>query len=212
MVAIGVCLGKFFSMDQKSQWASYWRMAWRERPPAKVFSIYRAIPAVLTSAAQFIWKHKTHSPFTDMWIAIAIIIAVYLALSTLEAIRNLVVISPVNTYSRQSETIAAFTKENESLKQKQAVPEVSPQDRRRREIVSIEAGKLGEIGRQILRYIDDHGQVHAMTLEEKFGDIQDFVAKALRGNLISYKDHLVDIKPELKSAIEFVFASEYDKP
>jgi hypothetical protein len=210
MVAIGVCLGNFFSMDSKSQWVSYWQKAWRERPPAKFFSLYRAIPAVLVSIAQFFWKHKTHSSFADMWIAIAIIIAVYLVLSTLEAIRNFVVISPVNIYSRQSETIAAFSKENEVLKQKQAVPEVSPQERRRREIVSVEAKKLGEVGRKILRYIDDHGQVHAMTLEEQFGDIHDFVAKAMPGGLISYKDHLVDIKPELKSSVEFVLASEYD--
>ena len=193
-------------MDQKSQLASYWQKAWRERPPAKFFSIYRAIPAVLASAAQFIWKHKTHSSFTDMWIAIGIIIAVYLVLSTLEAIRNFVVISPVNVYSRQSETIAAFAKENESLKQRQASPEVSSQERRRREIMSADVKKLGEIGSAILRYIHDHGQVHAMTLDEHFGNVavQDFVRKAISSNLISYNNHLINIKPELNSAIEFI--------
>jgi hypothetical protein len=206
-----VCLGNVkFSMGQQFQWASYWRKAWRERPPAKFFSIYRAIPAVLASAVQFIWKHQTQSSFTDMWIAIAIIVAVYLVLSTLEAIRNFVVISPVNIYYRQSESIAELNQEHERLKQKLAVPEVSPQELRRREIVSVEANKLGETGRKMLRYIADHGQINAMTLVEKFGDTHDFIAKAIPGGLITYRDHLIDIKPELNSAIEFVFASEYD--
>jgi len=145
-----------------------------------------------------------------MWIAIAIIVAVYLVLSTLEAIRNFVVISPVNIYYRQSESIAELNQEHERLKQKLAVPEVSPQELRRREIVSVEANKLGETGRKMLRYIADHGQINAMTLVEKFGDTHDFIAKAIPGGLITYRDHLIDIKPELNSAIEFVFASEYD--
>ena len=188
-------------------------MAWRKRPPSRFFSIYRAIPAVLASTAQFIWKHKDHDPFTDMWIAIAIIIAVYLVLSTLEAIRNYVVISPVNIYSRQSETIATLCNENELLKQKQTVPEVSPQERRRRDIVSAEAQKLGKVGCEILRYIHDHGQIHAMAVDEQFGDIEAkaFVAKALPGGLISYANHLINIKSELNSAIEFVLHSEQNE-
>jgi hypothetical protein len=152
-------------MDQQSQWASYWRMAWRERPRAKLFSLYRAIPAVLASTIQFLWKHKAHSPFTDMWIAIGIIVAVYMILSTLEAIRNYVVISPVNVHARQSGTIAALSKENEGLKQKQAVPEVSAQEQRRRELASAEIQKLGEFGRKILRYIHDRGQISATGLQ-----------------------------------------------
>ena len=198
-------------MDNKSEWPSYWQKAWRERPPARLFSLYRAVPGVLVATAQFIWKHKTHSPFTDMWIVIAIIVSVYLGLFMLETIWNCVSISPVRIHSRQSETISAFAKENELLKLEQAIPEVSPQERRRRDIVSAEAKKLGEIGRKILRYLDDHGQVHAMSLDENFGDIavRDFVAKAMPSGLISYRDHRVDIKPELKPAIEFVLSSEY---
>jgi hypothetical protein len=74
--------------------------------------------------------------------------------------------TPPKLASKQAETIAAFTEENQNLRQKQAAPEISPQEWRRREIVSVEAQKLGEHGRKILRYIDDHGQVHAITLDE----------------------------------------------
>src|SRR5580658_7334730 len=119
-------------MGQQSQWVSYWRMAWRERPHAKFFSLYRAIPGVLISAGQFLWKHKDHSSFTDMWIAIAIIIGVYFGLFALETIWNCGFVSPVNLSSRQSATIAALATENEGLKQKQAGPEVPAQEQRRR--------------------------------------------------------------------------------
>jgi len=188
-------------------------MAWQERPRAKAFSLYRGIPSVLASAIQFIWKHKTHTPFTDMWIAIAIIVAVYLILSTLEAIRNYVVISPVNLYSRQSETIDALTKEIAGLKQKQAVPEVSAQERRRRNLVSEEVTKLGEIGRKILRYIHDRGEIHDIALDGDFNEmaVKNFVARALPSGLIVYRDHKISIKPELESAVEFIFSSEYSQ-
>ena len=108
-------------------------------PASQIVLSYRAVPGVLVATAQFIWKHKTHSPFTDMWIVIAIIVSVYLGLFMLETIWNCVSISPVRIHSRQSETISAFAKENELLKLEQAIPEVSPQERRRRDIVSAEA-------------------------------------------------------------------------
>ncbi|MGC2327066.1 MAG: hypothetical protein WA604_10165, partial [Candidatus Sulfotelmatobacter sp.] len=185
-------------MDQKSQWASYWRMAWRERPRAKIFSPYRAIPGVLASAAQFLWKRKAHSSFMEMWITIAIIIAVYMILSTLEAIRNYVVISPVNLHSRQSETIDALTKENELLLHRQAIPQVSPQEERRRHLVSAEIKKLGEIGRRILRHIDDRGEVHTMALDGDFNEmaVKNFTARAIPSGLIMYTNHKISIKPE----------------
>jgi hypothetical protein len=156
-------------MDGKSYWGSYWRLAWRERPLSRFFSLHRAIPGVFIAIAQFIWKHKTSRPYNDMWIAIGIVITVYLVLSTREAIRNFVVISPVTIYARQSETIAAFAKENESRKQKQAAPEVSLRERRRREIVSVRKNKLSEVEKDIVRHIYNHGQVPAITLDMKDG-------------------------------------------
>jgi hypothetical protein len=190
-------------------------MAWRDRPHAKLFSLPRAIPSVLASAAQFIWKHKAHSPFTDMWIAIGIIMAVYLVLSTLEAIRNFVVISPVNIYSRQSAKITALSNENETLKRTPAIPEITAQEQRRRVLVSAEMKKLGNAGRKILRQIEDHGSLSVIgaKLDRQFGEdaVSAFLAVAIQGGIISYVNHVMSIKPELQLAVEFVFSSEYSQ-
>jgi hypothetical protein len=189
----------------------YWQHVWHGRPPVKLFSIYRAIPSVFVSAGQLLWKHKAHSPFTDLWVATAIILAVYLGLYALETIRNFVVVSPVVIHSRQCETITLLTRENENLRQRLAVPEVPSQERRRRELVSKEVGALGKTGREILRYIHDQGQVNALALrmESQFDDkaVGDFTAKAMRAGLILYENHVMRIKPELKTALEFVFSS-----
>jgi len=97
-----------------------------------------------------------------------------------------------DTLKQQADEIAALTKKNEALKQKQTVPEVSAQERRRREIVSLDAKQLGKMGRDILRYINDHGQVHATALDTRYGDttVQKFVAIAVPRGLILYKDHI----------------------
>jgi hypothetical protein len=150
-----------------------------------------------------------------MWIAIAIILAVYLVLSTFEAVRNFVVISPVNIHSRQTATIGSLAEENENLKRQFAVPEVSAQEKRRRIFVSGELKKLGEAERKILRYIHDQGHVDAMTLRVNPQFNAQAVSNAIgvthASGLISYVSHVVSIKAEFQPAVEFVFSSEYNQ-
>jgi len=150
-----------------------------------------------------------------MWVAILIIVSVYLTLFTLEVVRNFVLASPANIHSQQSETIATLTKEIESLKQQKEVPDVSPQEQRRRQMVSEKMKALGPVGRKILRCIADHGKIKSMALEAEYdfngAALNGFYQRAITGSLILYENHVVSINPELKSAIEFVLAEEREK-
>lgn len=86
----------------------YWRYAWRNRVKAKFFSPYRAIPPVLASVAQFVWKHKAHDPYMEMWIAIGIIVAVYLMLFALESLWKFLASTPPKIYGEQIEVIQQY--------------------------------------------------------------------------------------------------------
>ena len=98
-------------MDEESSYdplRMYWRYAWRNRVKAKFFSPYRAIPTVVASIAQFVWKHKTQTPFTEMWIAAGIIVIVYLVLFALESFWRFVVSTPPTIYGEQIELIQEY--------------------------------------------------------------------------------------------------------
>jgi hypothetical protein len=193
----------------------YWHYARRNRVKAKFYSPYRAIPAVLVLSVQFIWKHKSHTPFTEMWIAIAIIIFAYLAIFILESLWNFTVLTPPKIYGEQVDIIGELTAQNSFLESKLRGPTISPQEQRRRELVSEKMKGLGEVGRNILRCIHDQGEVHALALEAEHSfnslALNNFFAKAVPGGLILYQNHIVRIKPELKSALEFVLSTDYDK-
>jgi hypothetical protein len=145
----------------------------------------------------------------ELWHDSLIVVASYATVVLGSFIVNLFR-APALLDQERADEIAALAKENEALKQKQAVPEVSPQELRRRELVSAEAMSLGETGCKVLRYIHDHGQVHAMALDEHFGSVtvQAFVSKAIPSGLILYANHLIEIKPELSSAIEFILHAD----
>jgi hypothetical protein len=191
---------------EKTQWASYWKLAWKERPRVKSFSVFRAIPSILVSIAQFAWKHNTRSSLTEMWIAIAIIIAVYLVLSTLEAIRNFVVISPVKIHSQQSETIAELNGENTKLKATLSSPEWS-QEQRKRDAVREMLARFSDAGKEIIRFILDNGDTPLTTLRyDRFGKgIYEKIQMAKNLNLVqertSEKKTILTINPEFKDAL-----------
>jgi len=171
------------------------------------------VPSILIATIQYCLRdHSKRSP-ADVWTAIIIVFVVYLVLSMLEGIRNFVLISPMNLHSHQSEIIATLTTENENLIKQQAVPEVPPQEQRRRELVSKEVKKLEPIGRTIIRYIHDQGQVNALALKMDCQftetDVGKFISKAIPAGLILYQNHIISIKPDLRFALEYVLASEY---
>lgn len=86
----------------------YWRYALRNRVKARFFSPYRAIPTVAVSIVQFVWKHKAHDPFAEMWIALGIIVAVYFVLFALESLWKFVASTPPKIYGEQIEVIQRY--------------------------------------------------------------------------------------------------------
>lgn len=86
----------------------YWREVWRSRVKAKFYSLYRAIPPVAASITQFVWKHKTQTPFTEMWIAAGIIVVVYLVLFALESFWRFAVSTPPKIYGEQIAVIQEY--------------------------------------------------------------------------------------------------------
>jgi len=104
-------------MEEESNYSPrlYWRYVRRNRVKAKLFKLYRAIPATLTLVVQFIWKYKAHTPFTEMWIAIAIIVAVYFGLFAIESLWSTVVLTPPKIYAQQIDVIGELTAKNSIL-------------------------------------------------------------------------------------------------
>ena len=191
----------------------YWHYARRERVKAKFFAPYRALPALLVSIAQFWWKHKAHTAFTEMWITIAIIVSVYLGIFMFESLWGFTVLTPPKIYQEQIELIADLMGKNSFLEDRLRGPQVSSQEKRRRESVSEIIKGLEQIGREMLRYIDDHGEVRNLALISRFNDVavHAFVNKTVPAGLVLYADHKMRINPELKSALEFVLDSEYSQ-
>ena len=193
----------------------YWRYAWRNRVKARSFSPYRAIPTVLAFIAQFVWKHKPRTSFTEMWIAIGIIVAVYIFLFALESFWKFVASTPPKIYGEQIEVIQEYIGKIGALEEALREPQVSPQEQRRRQLVSARIRELGEVGRHILRCITDHGEIKviALSVEYDFGDaaLNGFFQRAIPGALVVHENGRVSLNAELKPAIEFVLGSEYGK-
>jgi hypothetical protein len=79
------------------QWISYWRLAWRHRPPSQLYAPYRAIPSIaIATVAFFIRRFKDHrtSP-NEMLAAVYIAIAVFLSLYLMHALFNFLSLAPV---------------------------------------------------------------------------------------------------------------------
>lgn len=193
----------------------YWHYAWRNRVKAQFFSPYRAIPTVAAFIAQFVWKHKAHTSFTEMWIALGIIVAVYLMLFALESLWKFVASTPPKIYGEQIEVIQEYIGKLGALEEARREPEISPQEQRRRQLVSARIRELGEVGRHILHCIADHGEIKVLALsaEYDFGDaaLNGFFQRAIPDALVMQGNGSVSLNPTLKPAIEFVLASEYKR-
>jgi hypothetical protein len=77
-------------------WSSYWRLAWSQRPSAKVLSPLRAFLAVSAAALQFFCLANFRPFNTSEKLTVAVIIvAVYTALYSIEATWNFIFMAPV---------------------------------------------------------------------------------------------------------------------
>jgi len=203
-------------MEEESTYSPrlYWRYVRRHRVKAKLFALYRAIPSLLIAIIQFIWFRRSRS-MKELWIIGGIICGVYCGMFILESLWNLVVLTPTTIYAEQIDVISELSAKNSLLERERTNPPISAQEQRRRELVSKEVKKLEGIGRIILRYIHDQGQVSAMALKVDCQftetDVSKFIARAIPGGLILYQNNVISIKPDLKSAIEFVFSTEYGR-
>jgi hypothetical protein len=189
----------------------YWHYVRRHRVKAKLFALYRAIPSLVIATVQFIWSRRGHS-IRELSVSVGIICGVYLGIFIVETVWNLIVLTPPIIYAEQIEVISELLAKNSFLERERKTPAISPQEQRRRELVSKEVKKLDPIGRAILRYIHDQGQVSAMALKVDCQftetDVSKFIAKAIPGGLIVYQNHIISIKPDLKAAVEFVLSTE----
>jgi len=151
----------------------------------------------------------------ELVITVSAILVVYAVIFGIETLWRFVVSTPVNIYAQQVDRIGELTAKNSFLEHELKEPSVTAQEQRRREMVSEKVKTLGEFGRKILRCIDDQGEVNALSLhaEYNFSEVMlnNFFAKAVPTGLILYQNHVVRIKPELKSALDFVLSNEYDK-
>lgn len=203
------------AQTQPQRRADYWRMAWEKRPPSQFFTPYRAIPSVVAAACAFLVKyHKDRCAFPlDMWIAIGIIVGVYLVLYAIESLWSFAVISPVNLHTEQTKTISDLTEQNSKLREL-ACPKVTPDEERRRQIVLEKINRLNRTEKQMLRYIMDCQPINpiALAVEKRFNppDVQKALAS---GSL--FLTHLIarigddwSIKSEFRSALDFVLRSE----
>lgn len=207
----------------------YRERLWRSTPHPKLFPLSRLLVSIVLSGSQsgftvlrHRWNPNVPLPHVgvEMFWFIVVAIIVYMVIYALEWSWNYVALAPMIVDSdtqtklkQRADEIATLTKENEGLKQKQTVPELSPQEQRRRDFASVEIQKLGEVGRTFLRYIGDQGHVNAIAMKLKFGEmaVSNFIARAIPTGLISYENHVMSIKPELTKAVEFVLSSEYDQ-
>jgi len=97
-------------------WSSYWRLAWRQRPPTKFFSLYRAIPPLITGAIQFRLL-RDHRPLNDMWKTALIVLVVYMSLYVLETAWNLVSLSPPILYEKLKEHAEEMSRDLAALQE-----------------------------------------------------------------------------------------------
>src|ERR1700675_268215 len=192
----------------------YWRYVVRQRSKAKFFSFYRVIPPLIIAVIQFLWLRRNR-PIIELAIIAGTIFAVYFVLFAVENIWNIIAITPPKIYAEQVDLIGELGARNSFLEAELRSPPTPPQEQRRRSFVSGELKKLGEVDRKILRYIHDQGQVSAMALkvDSHFNEIavNNLVSRVLPAGLILYQNHVISIKPELQSALEFVLSAEYDE-
>lgn len=198
----------------------YWRYAWRERDRVQFFRLYRLIPAILTPFAQFIWKRPAQASFSDLWMALAITVAVYLGLFIIETGWRFVAFTPPKIYDEQTRIIGDLHGQISAF---QDEPDVSPTEQRRRDQVREQWRGFTPEEKVVLQFIHDKGEVNTANLREADLGLQalyDALQKGLKCGLIIQRRDTesltsrwggisVDvfwINPSLREALEFVIS------
>src|SRR5215472_8158908 len=94
--------------SDQSTWSAYWRLAWSQRPSAKLLSPIRVLLAAAAGAAQ-IFYFTNLRPFNEKLAVAAIVVAAYTLLYVAEAAWKLIFVAPVKvdeTRRRQAKTDA----------------------------------------------------------------------------------------------------------
>jgi hypothetical protein len=201
----------------------YWRYVWRYRVKPKFFSLYRAIPAVLVSILQFLWRRTAQTSFAEMWISLAIIVGVYIGLFLLDALWSFIVLTPPQIYGEQIGVIQDWIGRCGALERETAV---SPTEQRRREQVQKAWQQFTTEEKDVVRFVFDKGEVNAATLRESCFDqrilYDALTQKGMKCGLIMYRRDteppvgpwgggVMDsfwVNPTLKDALEFVLAEQ----
>ena len=197
------------------------RYAWRERVKTKFFNPYRAVPSLLISAAQFVWKRQPKTSFTELWIVLSITVAAYLILFVLESLWRFVVLTPPKIYREQTEVIGDLHGQVSAFQE----PEISPTEQRRRDQVQAWWQSLTRDEKAVVQFIYDRGDTDAMTFNESGlnGDaLRSAVQKTLKWGLILYRREKIPVaspylpnvnetywvNPQLRDALEFVLSQQ----
>jgi len=201
----------------------YWLEVRRHRVKPKFFSLYRAIPGILVSIVQFLWRRTAQTPPTEMWISLAIIAGVYLGVFLLEALWSFIVLTPPRIYGEQLGVIQDCIGRCAALERETAV---SPTEQRRREQVQKDWQQFTPEEKDVVRFVFDKGEVNAATLRESGFDqriLYDALAqKGTKCGLIMHRRDteppvgpwgggVMDsfwVNPSLKDALEFVLAEQ----
>jgi hypothetical protein len=211
------------SEDGENPRRMYWRYVWRNRAKPKFFSLYRAIPGILISIAQFFWKRTPQTKFVEMWISLAILVGVYLGLFLLDALWSFIILTPPQIYGEQIEVIQDWIGRCGALERDATV---SPAEQRRREQVQKDWQQFTPEEKDVVRFVFDKGEVNAATLRESGFEqriLYDALAqKGMKCGLIMHRRDteppvgpwgggVMDsfwINPSLKDALEFVLAEQ----
>ena len=180
--------------------------------------------AALQFAASRLLASGTPRPLKEMWIAILVIVGVYLVIYAFELSWNVVAVSPVMLDQRghqerdeMAETIRQLKAERDQLDQRLTEPKITPQEERRRQHVR---GKLHDFTmdeRHVVRHILDHGEISLSVLMRLAVDpkaIQNARRKGREsGLLIERMDQMagerwLSVKLEFQAALEFVLAEQ----
>ena len=146
-----------------------------------------------------------------MWIAIAIIVAVYFGLFAIESLWNVIVLTPPKIYAQQIDVIGELKAKNSILERELREPQVSQQEQRKRKTVREALGKFDDLEKTVFQAIQDNGEisVHALARMRKFGpNLYQVLDRGEQTNLLKKKSEdgrsVYSINPEFKTALAFV--------
>jgi hypothetical protein len=149
-------------------WWLYWRRAWKAKPPARYFSLVRAIPSILIAAIQF-YIFKAQRPFTQMWIIILTILAVYFILYASETVWNFAALAPVILDQLAQQSV---NKQN-----------VVPIEQQRQYLVTQRMDELTIPQQDAVHYIILHGETSVLNLRQSLGitysELRPIIQKSL---------------------------------